>query len=111
MDDVIHIPRRVEGRLGQQKGRQVRKADTALATRAIQLVLSEPVDEGAELQRVPAPGIEGVIAPGEDVLFVIIRLDTQGSKICQSRDGDTTHFPPRHKGVLWTAEPRRRIHL
>src|SRR5207237_5006213 len=72
----------------------------------IQDVLPVVVDEGSQLQRVPAASVKEITAPGEDFLREVVRSSI-GSHTRHAADVDGADFFPRDKRILRADQPRR----
>src|SRR5439155_3948291 len=71
----------------------------------IQDVLPVVVDEGSQLQRVPAASVKEITTPGEDLLREV-RRSSIGSHGCHAADVDGSDFFPLDKRILRADQPR-----
>ena len=83
------------GKSGQGKNTPI----IALGTR-IHLVA---VDESPEFQHVPAPCVENVVAPGEDILFVENGSAAVPSDLTESPHYEVANGLARHEGEFRTS--------
>src|SRR6266516_1822391 len=65
------------------------------------------IDERPELQRVPAAGVEDVIAPGEDILPEVRRSNVR-SHLRHAADVECSDLLARHNRILRDDNPGRR---